>query len=68
MIRFMFFLFVGLTLVATTMTYSNVGMQATHYEKPSVRSGSRFSSSSSSGYRSSGYSSGYSSGGYRGGK
>ncbi len=65
MIRFMFFLFAALTLLATSMTYSNVGMQATHYEEPSVRSGSR--SSSSSGYRSS-YSSGYSSGGYRGGK
>ncbi len=65
MIRFMFLLFAALTLLATSMTYSNVGMQATHYEKPSVRSGSRFSSSSSSsGYRSSGYSSG----GFRGGK
>ncbi|MCK5813772.1 MAG: hypothetical protein KAH03_05925 [Cocleimonas sp.] len=71
MIRSMLFLFVGLTLVAATMTYSNAGMQEVNYEEPaplaSVRSGSR-SSSSSSGYRSSGYSSGYSSGGYRGGK
>lgn len=70
MIRWMLFLFTGLTLVAATMTYSNTGMQDISYQEPpppSVRSGSRSSSSSSSGYRS-GYSSGYSSGGYRGGK
>lgn len=76
MIRWMLFLFIGLTLVATTMTYSNAGMEDISYQEPpppSVRSGSRSfsypsSSSSSSSRRSSGYSSGYRSGGYRGGK
>ncbi len=61
MVRWIMLGFAGLTLLAATLTYNNVGLQKVKYEEPSIRSGSR-------GYNSNGYIGGYSSGGFRGGK
>lgn len=40
MARWMMIIFASLTLGASILTYQNVGLEKTHYEEPSIRSGS----------------------------